>query len=149
MFLAACLVGAWGSLYIKVAEAELSKKQEDVVVNKLREVATEFCKAYEKRKYADMYKHLIPEYRERVKLWEYKDFVTYPGVTDGYIKVEPVEAVIYDDAGKYGKVILKITIFENIRTKSTGKVTKKIQELMENQDWVVIDGKWYKWESME
>jgi len=123
-------------------------KQKRDALAELRAAAETFAKAYAEQDYKTMYQLLSPNYRSRVPLWEYRDFVEYPPITDGYIKVDVAEAYVLGN-GKFGKVIMKISIYETIKEKTTGRVNKRQQELLETQDWVNLDGKWYKIEKIE
>lgn len=126
-------------------DAKLKEK-----IKSLRETAEKFATAYEKRDYEVMYSFVNPQYRSMVPLWEYKDFVEYPGVTDGYIKVEISDVSVMPKSDyKYGKVMQRILMIETQKTKSTGETRKIENEKWEFQDWVQIDGKWYKIEKID
>jgi len=127
-------------------EAEQDKQKRDLA--ELRAAAETFAKAYAEQDYKTMYQLLSPNYRARVPLWQYRDFVEYPPVTDGYVRMEVAEAYVLGN-GKFGKVIQKISIYETIKEKTTGRVSERHQELLETQDWVNLDGKWYKIEKIE
>jgi hypothetical protein len=144
---AQCLI-AFLVLLANPARAELSKRQLAKLQQSLKEAAQKFGDAYVNRDFKTMYKMLNPEYRHRVELWEYKDYVHYDGVSDGYMKVEVMEAIILP-GGKYGKVIKKISTVENIKGKTTGKVTKREEEFMEEEDWVNKNGTWYKIQKLD
>ncbi len=134
------LIGSMPISYsYSLAEAP-DQKQE--LLKKLKSSAETLNKAYEKRDFKTMYQMLIPQYRDRVAFWEYKDFVTFPGVTDGFIKVQIVEAKLLRD-GVHGKVIRKIMTFEKYMGKTSGELSEKKEEFMEVQDWVLIKGTWY------
>ncbi len=127
-----------------------SKKLIQEKIEVLRAAAQKFADAYARRKYKIMYELVNPQYRERVPFWEYKDFVDYPGVTDGYIEVEVADvSVLPQSKYKYGKIMLKIVMVEHERSKITGKVTKIEDEKWEFQDWVDLNGKWYKIEKLD
>lgn len=121
--------------------AELPDQKQELL-KKLKDSAETFNRAYEKQDYKTMYQMLVPNYRERVPFWEYKDFVNVKGVRDGYIKILVVEAKLLRD-GIHGKIIRKFMIFEKILGKSTGELSEKKEEFMEVQDWVLIKGTWY------
>jgi len=142
-FIEAVLVGLIGCMLLgygySLAEAA-DQKQE--LLKKLKDSAETLNRAYEKRDFRTMYQMLVPQYRDRVQFWEYKDFATFPGVTDGYIKVQIVEAKLLRD-GVHGKVIRKIMTFEKYMGKTSGVLSEKKEEFMEVQDWVLIKGTWY------
>ena len=116
----------------------------------LRAAAEKFAQAYAKRKYKIMYELVNPQYRKRVPLWEYKDFVDYPGVTDGYIEVKVADVSVLPKSDyKYGKVMLQIIMVETEKNKTTGKIRKIEDEKWEFQDWVQIKGNWYKIEKLD
>ncbi len=135
-------------IFTNPAPAEPSKRQLAKLQQSLREAAQKFGDCYTRREFNEMYKMLNAEYRNRVELWEYKDYVHYDGISDGFMKIEVLEAIVLP-GGKYGKVIKKISTVENIRTKTTGKVSKKEQELFEEEDWVNRNGTWYKLQKLD
>ncbi|MBI5789185.1 MAG: hypothetical protein HZA78_10060 [Candidatus Schekmanbacteria bacterium] len=144
----------FGILYININyNSAIAVEDKEIIQKKqkeLRTVAEKYAKAYAKRNYKEMYELLIPVYKKRVPLWEFKDFVTYPGVTDGYIQVEVVDVSILPKGEfKFGKVMLKIVITENQKYKTTGESVKVEREKWEFQDWVEIKGKWLKIEKYD
>ncbi len=129
---------------------DASKKLIQGKIKDLRITAEKFADAYARREFKLMYQLVIPHYRRRVPCWEYKDFVDYPGVTDGYVEVEVADvSVLPKSKYKYGKVMLKIIMVEHERSKRTGEVTKLEDEKWEFQDWVDLGGKWYKIEKFD
>ncbi len=133
-----------------VASADDDAKILKAKVEELRSVAEKFAAAYQNRDYRAMYYMVNPQYRERVKLWEYKDFVEFPGVTDGYIRVEIADVnVMPESKYKYGKVMQKVVTFENQKGKTTGDTVTVEDEKWEFQDWVNYKNKWYKIEKLD
>jgi nitrate/nitrite-specific signal transduction histidine kinase len=135
------------------ARAELSKKELAKLQNSLREAAQKFGDAYVKRDFRVMYQMLNDEYRQRVPLWEYKDFVHYDGISDGFMKVIIMDVVVLppkkNDKLIYGKVGQKISSVENLKAKTTGKAVKSKAEFIYWDDWVRKNGTWYKIEKIE
>ncbi len=140
-------------VYVNPVQAELTKKEMAKLQTSLRETAQKFGEAYVKRDYKTMYDLLNREYRHRVELWEYKDYVHYEGVSDGFIKVDIMDVIVFPlKKGKkviYGKVSQKVSTVENIKTKTTGYTDKLEEEFIYWDDWVSQDGVWRKVEKLE
>ncbi len=140
-------------LLVSTAQAELSKKELAKLQGSLRKAAEKFGEAYVKLDFKTMYKMLNKKYRRRVELWEYKDYVHYEGVSDGFMKVDVMDVIVMPPKNNkhliYGKVSQKISSVENVKTKTTGYTNKMEEEFIYWEDWVCEDGVWYKIQKLE
>lgn len=143
-----CLLVLVGS-----AQAELSKKEMAKLQVSLKEAAQKFGEAYVKRDFKAMYDLLNHEYRSRVELWEYKDYIHYEGISDGFIKVDIMDVIVFPPKkGKkvvYGKVGQKVSTVENVKAKTTGYTSKTEEEFIYWDNWISYDGTWHKLEKLE
>lgn len=140
-------------IMVNTVQAELSKKEIVKLQGSLRVAAEKFGDAYVKRDFKTMYEMLNKKYRRRVELWEYKDYIHYDGISDGFMRVEVMDVIVVPPRkGKdliYGKVGQKISTVENVKIKTTGYTNKMEEEFIYWDNWVCRDGVWYKIQKLE
>ncbi len=138
---------------VNSAQAGVSKKEMAKLQDGLKVAAEKFGNAYVKLDFKAMYGMLDKQYRQNVKFWEYKDYVHYDGIVDGFMKVEVMDVIVVpskkDKDLFYGKVSQKISSVENVKTKSTGHTDKMEEEFIYWDEWVFRDGVWYKIQKLE